>query len=78
MDDTRDQSTEYIVIIVVLTIFASVFVAARLWTRMFKTQAFGLDDGFIIVAWVSLSVHSCPSTTCSWNFLRLRQYRRPP
>ncbi|KAB2570999.1 hypothetical protein DIS24_g12422, partial [Lasiodiplodia hormozganensis] len=53
MDDTRDQSTEYIVIIVVLTIFASIFVAARLWTRIFKTQAFGLDDGFIIVAWAA-------------------------
>lgn len=60
---TRDRSGEYVAIAVVLTVFASVFVAARLWTRIFRTQAFGWDDGFIIAAWVSRSFpHPSPPT----------------
>ncbi|KAL1614876.1 hypothetical protein SLS54_009430 [Diplodia seriata] len=51
--DTRDRSGEYIAIAISLTVFASIFVAARLWTRIFRTQAFGWDDGFIIVAWAA-------------------------
>lgn len=50
---TGDRSPDLIATSVVLTVFSSAFVAARLYTRTFRTKAFGWDDGFIIVAWVS-------------------------
>ncbi|GME45226.1 hypothetical protein GTA08_BOTSDO12055 [Neofusicoccum parvum] len=50
---TGDRSADLIAASVILTVFASIFVAARLWTRIFRTQAFGWDDGFIIVAWAA-------------------------
>lgn len=49
---TGDRSPDLIATSVALSVFSSVFVAARLWTRTFRTKAFGWDDGFIIVAWV--------------------------
>ncbi|OJD32282.1 phosphatidylserine decarboxylase [Diplodia corticola] len=51
--DTRDRGPEFVAVAVSLTVFASIFVVARLWTRIFRTKAFGWDDGFIIVAWAA-------------------------
>ncbi|KAH7044056.1 hypothetical protein B0J12DRAFT_189929 [Macrophomina phaseolina] len=50
---TGDRSPDLIATSVALSVFSSVFVAARLWTRTFRTKAFGWDDGFIIVAWAA-------------------------
>lgn len=37
---------------IALTVWAAIFVCARLYTRLFKTKSFGWDDGFIAFACV--------------------------
>lgn len=62
--DKADRRGELIGSSLFLTIFPSIFVLARIYTRLFSSRTFGWDDAFILAALVSLSL-SEPNVTLS-------------
>ncbi|KIW58019.1 hypothetical protein PV05_02571 [Exophiala xenobiotica] len=48
--DKPSRQAELLGVSIMLTVFSSIFVSARLWTRLFRSRSFGWDDAFLGLA----------------------------
>lgn len=53
LSDKPSRGGELIGVSMFLTVWGTLFLAARIYTRVFQTRSFGWDDGFLIGAWAS-------------------------
>jgi hypothetical protein len=53
----RGSAPSITILLIVLLVLNTLFTAARVYTRAVALRAFGWDDGFLVLAWASITVH---------------------